>query len=71
MAKTERTENGRQTTDGGNTKYIWPENRVVCPRCRGANTEAYSTKGNIQYRRCRQPVCRWNYSVRARKTMKK
>lgn len=32
-----------------------------CPRCGGLNTEAYSTKGSVRYRRCLAPTCRENY----------
>ena len=36
-----------------------------CPRCGNLNTEAYSTKGKTQYRRCRGSMCRKRYTVAA------
>jgi len=57
-------------TDGGQVsapaegarKYSFPS-PVKCPRCGATDTEAYSTKGRIQYRRCRRAVCRRNFTV--------
>ena len=34
-----------------------------CPRCGGTQTRAVSTQGNVQYRKCQAPVCRWRYTV--------
>lgn len=34
-----------------------------CPRCGTLDTEARSTQGDIQYRRCKRGVCRHAYSV--------
>ena len=42
--------------------YAFPT-RSRCPRCGSLNTEAYTTQGDIQRRRCRVPVCRRKYHV--------
>ena len=42
--------------------YVFPT-PSKCPRCKTIDTEAYSTNGNIQYRRCRRAVCRHRYSI--------
>lgn len=34
-----------------------------CPRCGGIQTRATSTQGNVQYRKCQAPICRWRYTV--------
>ena len=34
-----------------------------CPRCRGWDTVATSTQGDVQYRRCRAVVCQHRYAV--------
>ena len=34
-----------------------------CPRCQSTNTKAYTTRKNVQYRRCQSPICRWKYVV--------
>ena len=34
-----------------------------CPRCGSVETEATSTQGELQYRRCTVPVCRRTYVV--------
>lgn len=44
-------------------RYAFPS-AGQCPRCGSFDTEAYSTQGKIQYRRCRAAICRWRYSVR-------
>lgn len=51
-------------------KYIFPPQGRVCPRCRAADTVAYATKDNIQYRKCNRPICRHRYSVRGTKAPK-
>lgn len=38
-----------------------------CPRCGALDTQAYSTKGPTQYRRCRRAICRNGYAVRGKK----
>jgi len=43
-------------------KYIFP-NAAQCPRCKTYDTEATSTRGNKQYRRCRRAICLWRYCV--------
>ena len=35
-----------------------------CPRCGATDTLATSTKGDVQYRKCQRPVCRFKFSVR-------
>jgi len=47
-------------------RYLFPRS-VPCPRCGAMDTVAYSTKGRVQYRRCRRPVCRRNFTVRGEK----
>ena len=42
-------------------EYAFPT-RSRCPRCGSTHTEAYSTKGPVQYRRCLAPICRHRYS---------
>lgn len=37
---------------------------VRCPRCGALDTVQTATKGDTQYRRCRAPICRWNFKVR-------
>lgn len=59
--------NSKEHTNNNTPKWVFSKEDRTCPRCRGSNTEAYSTKGNIQYRRCRSPVCRKRYSVRGQK----
>lgn len=56
-AATERVQSERDI------KWIFPT--TACPRCRGYNTEAYSTDSisGKQYRRCRSAVCRKRYCV--------
>ena len=43
-------------------RYVFPT-PSKCPRCQTVDTEAYSTQGNIQYRRCRRAICRHRYHV--------
>jgi len=43
-------------------EYAFP-NKSRCPRCYQVNTECLSVVGPIQYRRCRQPICRHAYKV--------
>lgn len=43
-------------------KFSFP-NRSRCQRCGGLNTEAYSTKGPVQYRRCLSATCRETYKA--------
>ena len=46
-------------------KYIFDPK--PCPRCRQYNSIAVSTQGNIQYRKCKTPICLGNnFSVRGR-----
>ncbi len=40
--------------------YSFPS-KSACPRCRTLNTQAVSTQGNTQYRKCGNAVCRWTY----------
>lgn len=42
--------------------YVFDRGRQ-CPRCRGWDTVATSTQGNVQYRRCRAPICQHRYAV--------
>jgi hypothetical protein len=35
----------------------------LCPRCGGTHTQAYSTQGKHQYRKCLAPVCGRRYTV--------
>ena len=51
-------------------KYIFPSKGRICPRCGAADTEAYATKDNIQYRKCNRAICRNRYSVRGEKMPK-
>ena len=48
-------------------KIKWPDGHTICPRCRVNDTEAYSTKGIIQYRKCRRAICRKTYSVEGKR----
>ena len=36
---------------------------VRCPRCSSDDTERYSSRGRVQYRRCRRPICRHTFKV--------
>lgn len=46
-------------------KYIF--DRKACDRCGQYNSVATSTQGNIQYRKCKTPICcGHNFSVRGR-----
>ena len=45
-------------------EYSFP-NRSRCPRCRVTNTEAYATRQETQYRRCRGATCGKRYTVKA------
>jgi len=62
--ETEEPETEEKTTTA---KVIWPNGHTICPRCRVDDTEAYSTKGIIQYRKCRRAICRKNFTVRGKK----
>lgn len=50
--------------------YSFPT-RSICPRCGSSQTQAYSTQGQIQYRKCLSPICRHNYSVRGKRIKQK
>ena len=41
-----------------------------CPRCGGTQTQAYSTQGKVQYRKCLAPVCQKRYSAMGTKVKK-
>jgi len=43
-------------------KYSFPT-ASKCPRCNSTHTAAYSTQGNIQYRKCLVAICRHRYKV--------
>jgi len=45
--------------------YAFPT-RSTCPRCRSANTIAYSTHDGIQHRKCLVAVCGKHYIVRGK-----
>ena len=45
------------------TNWAFPT-KSACPRCKVLDTEATSTQGDRQYRRCRRAVCRHKYSVK-------
>lgn len=58
---------GKPKTKKAGKKVTWPDGHTRCPRCGADDTEAYSTRKNIQYRRCSRAICRHNYTVRAKK----
>jgi len=43
-------------------EYAFPT-KSRCPRCGVSDTIAVSTAKNIQYRKCRQGICRQTYKV--------
>lgn len=44
-----------------------PKEKPQCPRCGSRNTIAVSTRGVIQYRKCRVVICRWNFKAIVKK----
>lgn len=59
----ERAVAEKPVEDPPGKKVIWPAGHTRCPRCGVDDTEAYSTKGVKQSRRCRRAICRKNYQV--------
>ncbi len=54
-----------ETTEAARKAYDFSQGRR-CPACGSLDTEARSTQGNVQYRRCRRIGCEnhhQNYSV--------
>ena len=58
MAKQEKVE----TTPKRKKRWSFPT-PSKCPRCQTIDTEAYSTRDKVQYRRCRRAICRHYYHV--------
>jgi len=46
--------------------YAFPT-KSRCPRCKQTDTEATSTQGKWQYRRCTRAICRHAYQVEGTK----
>lgn len=64
---TEREAAEKEAAKKTGKKVTWPDGHTRCPRCGAADTEAYSTRKNIQYRRCSRAICRHKYTVRGKK----
>lgn len=65
-AAQEKSEENKKTCETERQRWAFPTvNR--CPRCGANDTQATSTQGDRQYRRCVRPVCRKTFTIFGKK----
>lgn len=66
----EKSATAKEKTESDGPRYAFPS-VSCCPRCGANDTQATSTQGNTQYRKCVRGVCRRRYSVMGELVKKK